>query len=234
MRVSGDLGERILEDVQWNAWMEEIGNFDSDDAKEFMCDHGRGHTMRVREYAQDFLTQVKAQRNELELAEVACLLHDIGNVRGREGHAKYSEEMAREYLSKFGMSGEDIEVVAQAIGDHSGGKNMRTLVGAALILGDKLDVSCERLTPGVELNELCEELRKLKKITYTVGDEIATLNYEVEGEFDTSLLRFWWKCLSVPEMVAGFVGRGFRFTINGVEQDVEGMKKAVEEPIWVS
>lgn len=56
----------------------------------------------------------------LEIAYVVGALHDIGISKGREGHAKSSGEIVRKdkKLKEF-YSDEEIEMIAQAVEDHS-------------------------------------------------------------------------------------------------------------------
>jgi HD superfamily phosphodiesterase len=60
--------------------------------------HNYDHFDRVRKWG------IKIAKGEgyknLETVELACLMHDIGLVRGREGHGQKGAEMAREYLKK--------------------------------------------------------------------------------------------------------------------------------------
>lgn len=57
---------------------------------------------------------------DLDIAYIVGAYHDIGIVNGREGHAKSSGEIVRkdEMLKKY-YSPEVIEIIAQAVEDHS-------------------------------------------------------------------------------------------------------------------
>ncbi|MEI3139029.1 MAG: HD domain-containing protein [Lachnospiraceae bacterium] len=85
-------------------------------------------------------------RHEIELAQTAGALHDIGNAINRKNHGEYGALLANELLQKMGMSLEDRMIIVSAIGHHdesTGGAVDQ--VSAALILADKTDVRRNRV-----------------------------------------------------------------------------------------
>ena len=81
-------------------------------------DHGLAHVARVSQRAFRLLSDLGAPRREVELAAVAGLLHDIGNMVHREGHPQSSALMAFTLLKERKMPVEEIATVVGAIANH--------------------------------------------------------------------------------------------------------------------
>ena len=113
-------------------------------------EHGLPHAMFTAERAADVLRQLGYTARIQELAKIAGFLHDIGNIVGRTDHAQSGSVIAMHILSKMDISEErynsDIFEIFGAIGSHED-KNMTppTEIAAAVVLGDKTDVRCQRL-----------------------------------------------------------------------------------------
>ncbi len=113
-------------------------------------EHGLPHAMFTAERAADVLRQLGHTARTQELAKISGFLHDIGNLVGKTDHAQSGSVIAMHILSKMDISEErynsDIFEIFGAIGSHED-KNMTppTEIAAAVVLGDKTDVRCQRL-----------------------------------------------------------------------------------------
>jgi metal-dependent HD superfamily phosphatase/phosphodiesterase len=113
-------------------------------------EHGLSHALFTAERAADVLRQLGYTARIQELAKIAGFLHDIGNLVGRTDHPQSGAIIAMHILSKMDIPEErynsDIFEVFGAIGSHED-KNMTppTEIAAAVVLGDKTDVRCQRL-----------------------------------------------------------------------------------------
>ena len=220
--------EKIKKDPEWNSWMDIIESFSdgNHESTKYMCDHGRLHADNVGKYAIKFLRQVgEGDTKNEEIATICALLHDIGLIHGGPDHAKIGEKMARKYLEKFNINSATRKIILHSISDHSNGDNIQDLVGAAIFLGDKMDVAADRIISEIELNYLCQNLKKVQKVDFTVGDNIAYLDYTVEDGFDNSCLSDWAKCVTAPEKVAKHIGKNFVFRINGDVVPIDSIVK---------
>ena len=113
-------------------------------------EHGLPHALFTAERASDILRQLGHTARTQELAKISGFLHDIGNLVGKNGHAQSGSVIAMHILSKMDIAEEkynsDIFEIFGAIGSHED-KNMTppTEIAAAVVLGDKTDVRCQRL-----------------------------------------------------------------------------------------
>jgi hypothetical protein len=112
-------------------------------------EHSIKHVCLTAETAGKILEKLGYPPEQIELAKIAGFLHDIGNMMNRSFHAAAGAEMARTILERHGMPFKDIGIVCGAIGNHDegvGGKtNPVSVVSAALIIADKVDVRRSRV-----------------------------------------------------------------------------------------
>ena len=109
-------------------------------------EHSFAHVGRVARVAGDLLMSLGHDDKTVELARIAGLLHDIGNVINRVDHSQSGALMAFRLLDRLGMSAENICTVVTAIGNHDEGTGVPVdAVSAALILADKSDVRRSRV-----------------------------------------------------------------------------------------
>ena len=111
-------------------------------------EHGLAHVGKVSDIAANILSTLGYSSREVELARIAGLLHDIGNVVNRVKHSQSGALMAFRILDRMGMEPEEIAKVVTAIGNHDEGEGVPVSdISAALILADKSDVRRTRVRP---------------------------------------------------------------------------------------
>jgi len=109
-------------------------------------EHSFAHVTRVAETAKYILETLSYSPHEIELAQIAGYLHDIGNLVNRHDHAQSGALMAFRILEGLGMPAEDIADIVTAIGNHDEGTaEPINPVTAALIIADKTDVRRSRV-----------------------------------------------------------------------------------------
>lgn len=102
--------------------------------------HGLAHVLRVRKLALEIAKHIN-KHVDLEVLEIASLLHDIGRLKRNNDHAKVSAEIAQLLLELINYPEEKIKKVVNAILAHSFSENVRPKSIEAQILSDadKLD-----------------------------------------------------------------------------------------------
>lgn len=117
--------------------------------KDYPVNHGFVHIKNVLKNAKDLANIFKLSNMQRKNLYIACALHDVGYLNGRENHAKAGSEIAKDYLNKNGFLQKDIEKICNAIACH-GGKQLsdyKDNVALCLILADKLDFAWTRYNP---------------------------------------------------------------------------------------
>lgn len=108
--------------------------------------HDVGHVAKVAETAGYILKELNYSKRDIELAEIAGYIHDIGNMINRDEHAQTGAALAFHILKEMKMSPEEIVMVTSAIGNHDEGTGIPVnVISAALILADKSDVRRSRV-----------------------------------------------------------------------------------------
>lgn len=129
-------------------------------------EHSFAHVGRVADTCKYILSTLEKDKHDIELAQIAAYLHDIGNLVNRIEHSQSGAVMAFRILDKLNMPPQDIATVITAIGNHDEGTGVPVDdVAAALILADKSDVRRNRV-------------RNTDKATFDIHDRV---NYSVES-----------------------------------------------------
>ena len=109
-------------------------------------EHSFAHVGKTADVAAYILSTLGYDKREIELAQIAAYMHDIGNVINRIDHAQSGAVMAFQILTSLGFGAEDVATIVTAIGNHDEGTGVPVnAVAAALILADKADVRRSRV-----------------------------------------------------------------------------------------
>lgn len=128
-------------------------------------EHSFAHVTGVAETTKYILQTLGYPEHDINLAQIAGYLHDIGNLVNRINHSQSGAIMAFQILNELGMEPADLSIVVSAIGNHDEGTGVPvTPVAAALILADKSDVRRSRV-------------RNQDKATFDMHDRV---NYSVK------------------------------------------------------
>ncbi len=109
-------------------------------------EHALAHVENCVKVVTEVLSKLNYNLEEINLAQIAAFMHDIGNVINRVDHAQSGAIMSFRILDKLGMDEISISKIINAIGNHD--ESTATPVSpisAALILADKSDVRRSRV-----------------------------------------------------------------------------------------
>lgn len=163
-------------------------------------EHGLAHVGKVSDMAADILSSLGYPDREIELARIAGLLHDIGNVVNRVKHSQSGAIMAFRLLDKMGMEPEEIAKVVTAIGNHDEGEGVPVSnIAAALILADKSDVRRSR----VRVTDIAPDIHD--RVNFSVNS--TELKIDKEDKTVSLILEIDTSIASVMEYFEIFLGR---------------------------
>ena len=109
-------------------------------------EHSLAHAGRVADTAKYVLESLSFSAREVEVAQIAAYMHDIGNLVNRVDHSQSGAIIAFRLLDRLGMSASELSSVVTAIGNHDEGTGVPVnAMAAALILADKSDVRRSRV-----------------------------------------------------------------------------------------
>lgn len=181
-------------------------------------EHGLGHYQRVASYVKKILEQLDADERTMELGMTAALLHDIGlseSGPNKIDHALISSKMFRKFLIHTDITPSEEEILEHAIKDHGKGDDINSLIGLALVLADKLDVTYHRTINSSIQDDLNKEFQKIKKVDIEITKQDLIVKYEVDGILDFSITKEWEKMITIPRKVATYLKRNCIFKVNG-------------------
>ncbi|MCL2573071.1 MAG: HD domain-containing protein [Defluviitaleaceae bacterium] len=188
-------------------------------------EHSFTHLNYVAENAALILKTLGHSDEMVELAKIAALLHDIGNMTNRRYHAPIGAEIARTILERYGMPYRDIGNICGAIGNHDEGTGKPVnIVSAALIIADKSDVRRSRVQETCMENILADihdrvnyaVTRAEVKVIRTEAIAFVRLCLDLDIDF-TPVLDYFEIFLSRMMMcrrAAAFLGAEFELFIN--------------------
>ncbi len=135
-------------------------------------EHSFAHVGMVAEKARYILSTLGYPEHQIELAQIAGYMHDIGNVINRVDHAQSGAIMAFRLLDNIGVDAEDIATIISAIGNHDEDTAFPVNeVAAALILADKTDVRYTRVR-----NRDLSSFDIHDRVNYSVKEAKTTIN----------------------------------------------------------
>lgn len=185
-------------------------------------DHSEKHCAIVAKRAGMILKKFGYSEHEIELAEIAGALHDIGNAINRKNHGEYGAILAYSLLEKLDIPLTNRGIIVSAIGNHDESTGGAVdAVSAALILADKTDVRRNRVR-----NEEKSGFDKHDRVNYAVTNATVkvnvqkrsiTLNLQIDEDICTMYEYFeiFLGRMMMCRKAAELLGAKFKLTANG-------------------
>ncbi len=182
-------------------------------------EHGHRHVGIVSSITRYIMERMETTPREVELAQIAGYLHDIGNVVTRLNHPMHGGAIAFTLLNEMGMDCAEIAPILGAIGNHeelTGGPV--SAMSAALIIGDKSDVHYSRVqNPVPESYDIHDRVNSaVRKSRVEMDPERRVI--ELELEIDTkqaTVMQYFEIFLSRMVMCrASATVLGYKFALN--------------------
>lgn len=185
-------------------------------------DHSKAHCMQVAHQAGKILERFGYPEHDVELAKIAGLMHDIGNMINRTHHAEYGALLANEILKKTDMPLEDRITVVSAIGNHdesTGGPV--DVVSAALIIADKTDVRRSRVRQKekalFDIHDRVNYAVTESKLKISKDKSVIALNLQIDEKICSmyDYFEIFLERMMLCRKSAEILGTTFKLTVNG-------------------
>ena len=185
-------------------------------------DHSKAHCMQVAHQAGKILERFGYPEHDIELAKIAGLMHDIGNMINRTRHAEYGALLANEMLKKTDMPLEDRITVVSAIGNHdesTGGPI--DVVSAALIIADKTDVRRSRVRQKekalFDIHDRVNYAVTESKLKISKDKSVIALNLQIDEKICSmyDYFEIFLERMMLCRKSAEILGTTFKLTVNG-------------------
>ena len=216
-----NLYNKILNNSEYLDTAKKIDNIKFITDGKWDWEHGLGHYKRVAEYVNKILLQLNADKRTIDLGMAAALLHDIGLIKGdKVDHAIESSKIFVKFIDKNDITHNEEEILRQAIIDHSKGNNIKSLVGLALLLADKLDVTYHRTENSSIQDIMNKEIQKIKNVDIKINEKELIVSYTTYDDFNINILNDWPKAITIPYKVSNYLNKDFIFLINDKQIDL--------------
>ena len=185
-------------------------------------EHSFAHVGLVANTAKYILETLGYDAHQIELAQIAGYLHDIGNVVNRVDHSQSGAVMAFRILDNMEMDPEDIATIIAAIGNHDEGTGVPVnAVAAALILADKSDVRRNRVRnrdiATFDIHDRVNYSVEHSELRILPEEKVARLELTVDTHFSSVMdfFEIFLKRMLLCRRAAERLGVTFQLTING-------------------
>lgn len=185
-------------------------------------DHSQAHTVLVAETAAQILKTLGYSEHDIELAQIAGFMHDIGNCVNRSHHAGYGGLLANDILKGLDMPLQDRVTVVSAISNHDESTGTAVdPISAALIIADKTDVRRNRVRNKTkatfDIHDRVNYAVTDTKLTIDTEQKTITLNLEIDEQICTMYEYFeiFLGRMMMSKKAAEILGMKFRLRVNG-------------------
>ncbi|MDO4863612.1 MAG: HD domain-containing protein [Ruminococcus sp.] len=185
-------------------------------------EHSFPHVERVAAVSAMILETLGYDERTIELARIASMMHDIGNVINRIDHAQSGAVMAFRLLDNLSMPASEICSVIAAIGNHDEGTGMPLdPISAAMIIGDKTDVRRSRVRNTdlltFDIHDRVNYAVELSKVHFNDDNTSIILELQIDTEISSVMEYFeiFMNRMLLCRRASEFLGVHFEMIING-------------------
>ena len=195
-----------------------LSSINQTDTNAYTACHGSYHAGFVEKRVEKILTDLNYDKRTIEIGKITGLIHDIGCISGKKGHALKSSQMCKKFLCKINVTTLEKKIITQAILDHSNGNNIKSAIGASLLIADKTNLSKKRILNSNDVNNYHKNLLEVDKVDVSIIRKDMIINFVAYDKFSIiKLNELWNKAFIVPVKAAKYLNYTVIFTINDIQ-----------------
>lgn len=146
--------------------------------------HNYTHVTNVTKNAEKILVDLGLDEDTIYACKIACLLHDVGALEGKDEHAERSYEYAKKLFKEHNWNFIHKNEVLEAIRIHSDGFETDNLIALSLILADKIEIQKDRFTEiGLQIIGH-RQYGHIEDITINIKDNLVSIHFVSDGNID--------------------------------------------------
>lgn len=190
--------------------------------------HNFTHVSNVSEMSCKILSDLNFSKNDIYKAKIACYLHDVGELTGKEGHALRSYNFAKDYFENRNWEFEGKEEILDSIKNHSDGFDSNSVITLSVILSDKLDIKKSRITEAGKLIVGNRQYAYIDDILVEIKDHTLMISFITDKRIDykeVSEYYFTHKLFKSIEKFSNKLGLNYKILIDGMNWDLEQFMK---------
>lgn len=225
-----NIKNQIIEDKEYKIWMEKIAKVEYEFAisskfnNMVTLDHGIKHMDRDANNVYKLLKEYNCNNHTCILGYVTGLVHDIGMIKGKKGHAENGSKLAEIYLKKFDFLNEkDIMQITNPIKNHGNGGENPDEITAFLAISDKADMCKAR-----SLGNL-SPIQYIDDYNLRLENGILQMHYTISNNKGKEGLYIIPKSIDIPEKLGKKLGLKVEFYINNKLEKFENREEYAGE-----
>ncbi len=169
--------------------------------------HNYEHIKNVSKIAEKILIDLNFDEDTIYKCKIACLLHDIGALQGKEGHAQRSFEYARKLFEDKDWIFKDSDDVLDAIKNHSSGFETNNIITLSIIFADKLDIKKTRISEEGKNIKGNRQYQHIEDITINIQENVMTINFFTDGKMNMKEVNDYYFTAKVFKAIEAFSNR---------------------------
>lgn len=166
--------------------------------------HNMEHVKNVTDIAIKLLEKSNYDNNMIYKIKIACLLHDTGVIKGKEGHAERSYEFAKTLFNDNNWLFLDKDKVLDAIKNHSSGFDTDNVLTLIIILADKLDVKYSRITEVGKSIEGNRQYMHVYDIHIDIDNNTLIVNFLTDGYINIEEFNNYYFTIKIYKAIKSF------------------------------
>lgn len=185
-------------------------------------EHSFPHVERVAATSAKILETLGYDERTIELAKIASIMHDIGNIINRIDHAQSGAVMAFRLLDNMSMPADEICSVIAAIGNHDEGTAQPLdAISAAMIIADKADVRRSRVRntdlTTFDIHDRVNYAVEMSGVSFSEDKKILILELQIDTKISSVMEYFeiFMNRMILCKRASEFLGLKFELIING-------------------
>lgn len=186
--------------------------------------HNYDHVLNVTNMVEELLKMQGYDNEFIDEAKVACILHDVGALTGKDNHALRSYEFTKDYFIRNNIELSNKDLVLEAIKIHSDGFDTDNMMALALIFADKLDIKKTRVALEGKNIEGMRQLLYINDIKVEIVDNCLNINFYVDDGIDIDELNEFYFIKKVFRAIIAFANKinlDFCVYMNGKVWDLD-------------
>lgn len=182
--------------------------------------HNFDHVNNVKDIVEEVLKKLKFDNEFIEEAKIAAIMHDVGAIQGKPGHAERSYIYTNNYFRENNIELKHKEQILDAIRNHSNGFDSDNMIQLALIFADKLDIKYTRPTKrGLEIPGN-RQYGNITDIITDIDGNTLKVSFLSNNKLDKKELEDFYFMRKVARAIKAFskkLGLDYKIYLNGIE-----------------
>ncbi len=166
--------------------------------------HNLDHVLNVVKMVEQILQSLNYDKEFIEEAKIAALLHDLGCIEGKDNHPHRSHLMAKNYLEKNNFILKNKNLVLEAIRSHSDGFETDNIMSLVLILCDKLDIKKNRVAKTGYSVDGMKEMQYINDILINIENMTIKIEFVTNPRINKTALENFYFIPKVFKIIYAF------------------------------